>query len=346
MRGMSGVRPDDRDAEGAASHGRPRPREAGAIGGAPSPRRAALTIAGAEAGSVEDRLTRIEARIAELAHLVEGLARRFDTSPGVRTVPLGGDVAMVRLVNGQRIFVDPRDIHVGQQLMMHGVWEQQFTGIIRRLIRRGQTCIDVGANYGYYSLLFARLAGAGGQIVAFEPNPFVFTLLQRSFAANGLNGAGMAAATAHQVALGAAPGEATLHFHPQSYGGGTVHPADALPEQDGLVSVAVRVATLDSYSIAPSRPIFLKIDTEGAEYAVLQGARATIAAAADLAMMIEFFPQFIARTLPVRDYLEFLRGLGLSFHLADAGRLVPAGDEAVLARGDCYLFLTKGPAPA
>src|SRR5262245_22362277 len=49
-----------------------------------------------------------------------------------------------------------------------------------RLIRRGDAVLDVGANTGYYTLLFSHLAGAHGRVHAFEPVPPTFALLSRN----------------------------------------------------------------------------------------------------------------------------------------------------------------------
>ena len=49
-----------------------------------------------------------------------------------------------------------------------------------RNVRRGMTAIDVGANFGYYSLLLAELVGAKGELIAVEPNPHAADFLRHS----------------------------------------------------------------------------------------------------------------------------------------------------------------------
>ena len=62
---------------------------------------------------------------------------------------------MVRLDGGQLMLVDMRDTGVGRAVMTHGVWEADNTSMMRKLVRPGTVCFDVGANYGYFALVMA-----------------------------------------------------------------------------------------------------------------------------------------------------------------------------------------------
>jgi len=91
-----------------------------------------------------------------------------------------------------------------------------------------------------------------------------------------------------EVALGAAPGEADLHFKMGDFGGGSLYTMAAVVQKANPSTVRVPIRTLDSYPIDLSRPIFMKIDSEGAEYSILQGGRRTIEGAGNLTLMMEF----------------------------------------------------------
>ena len=76
---------------------------------------------------------------------------------------------------------DPaQDLHVSRQLAEKGYWELYETQLILARLEPGQVFIDVGANVGYYAVLAAQQVGSEGQVVAFEPAPENFALLEKN----------------------------------------------------------------------------------------------------------------------------------------------------------------------
>ena len=79
------------------------------------------------------------------------------------------------------IFVhDERDRHVSRQLRESGIWEPYESRLLLDSLQPGAVFLDVGANLGYFSLLAADRVGPAGKVVAIEPDPANFLLLQRS----------------------------------------------------------------------------------------------------------------------------------------------------------------------
>ena len=79
------------------------------------------------------------------------------------------------------------------------------------------TAVDVGANLGYYTLLFAELVGPKGQVYAFEPVPYNASLLNRSVRANGYTNV-----IAVAKAVSNATGATTLHLNAGNFGNHTI----------------------------------------------------------------------------------------------------------------------------
>jgi FkbM family methyltransferase len=130
-------------------------------------------------------------------------------------------------------------------------------------VSTGQTVIDVGANVGIYTHAFAR---TGARVEAFEPQArWASVLRQYAKAAGNVR--------VHEVALGAAAGEGRLHV-PRS--NGALRPGHAsLQKTHGPADIeVVRTATLDSFEL--DRVSLVKIDVEGAEVCVLEGAVDTL----------------------------------------------------------------------
>jgi FkbM family methyltransferase len=138
--------------------------------------------------------------------------------------------------------------------------------ILRELVPRGGTAVDVGANEGFFAY---ALAGVADRVIAFEPNPDY-----AAFARWMLRGR----AEVLTLALADQPGRATFYV-PVSDEGMVLHLAGSLARAahaqfSHVQTYEVEVRTLDQFALTDVR--FIKADVEGSERAVLEGARQTI----------------------------------------------------------------------
>lgn len=78
---------------------------------------------------------------------------------------------LCRILGDILLFVDIYDYTIGPRLVLDGFWEAWVTLAIARYLKPGMWCVDVGANYGYYTLLMASICGPNGHVLACEPNP-------------------------------------------------------------------------------------------------------------------------------------------------------------------------------
>jgi tRNA G37 N-methylase Trm5 len=83
------------------------------------------------------------------------------------------------------LWANPSDQIITPFLKSERTWEPVETELLRKLIKPGDVVLDVGANIGYYAVLFGRWVGDGGWVIAVEPEPDNFSLLCRNLAANG-----------------------------------------------------------------------------------------------------------------------------------------------------------------
>jgi FkbM family methyltransferase len=147
--------------------------------------------------------------------------------------------------------------------ILNGTYEREQTRLFERHVRPGATVLDVGAHVGYYTLLSAVLAGPSGRVHSFEPNPQNADFLRRHVRINRLD-----SVRVEQAAVSDREGTARFDF---GTGSGTGHLADA-------GALEVRTLRLDDYCAQHAlAPAALKIDVEGAEMSVLQGARDMLA---------------------------------------------------------------------
>lgn len=146
--------------------------------------------------------------------------------------------------------------------------------ILQPIVPEDAVVIDVGANVGIYSLGLARLAHAG-HIHAFEPNPSVAEHLRENVRANGLTNV-----VVHQVAVSAMAGSMRFKENPSFTAGSrtTDNAAPMFNEVFAAGAIDVPSVTLDEVvrEAGLDRLDIIKIDTEGHEIDVLNGARETL----------------------------------------------------------------------
>lgn len=151
----------------------------------------------------------------------------------------------------------------------HGCWlgtyEARKLGLVASTLRPGDVLYDVGANVGLYTLLGSRAVGSEGNVFAFEPLPRNLALLQRHVE---LNRCGNVRVFPYALAAATGPDRFSAQLGPSM---GHLDPAGELAVD------AVRLDDLAATErLAP--PSVMKIDVEGAEAGVLQGAEALITA--------------------------------------------------------------------
>jgi len=162
---------------------------------------------------------------------------------------------------GAEFRVAPNDV-IGNELILKRFEWLQITAMLQACRElRPYAFIDIGANFGLYTCIVGRQCLAE-RLIAFEPNGAVIGRLQEHIALNEVAGVEI-----HQAAAGAAPHKAAL--------------ALGAPGFDALTSVVaarpdspqIDVVTLDETLGFAGRPLVFKIDVEGYELEVLQGAR-------------------------------------------------------------------------
>jgi FkbM family methyltransferase len=159
--------------------------------------------------------------------------------------------------------------HAEQQFWFAlGAYESETTAWLIANLRPGDTFLDVGANFGYFSLLASKYVGPTGRVFAFEPvASFADNIVEQLHLNDVLNG------TVERLAL--CDRCAELEFV-QEQNGANSHLASLKIEHaqsSPVAKVRVQGLTLDAYIARNDvNPDVIKIDVEGAEVDVLKGA--------------------------------------------------------------------------
>jgi FkbM family methyltransferase len=169
-----------------------------------------------------------------------------------------------------KFFAHHRDA-IGRHIAKYGTHEPLVTRWMAEFLNAAQAgiVIDIGANLGWHALHAARHRNVD-TVVAFEPDPFNAWLLERNLSVNGIDNV-----IVESRAVGAGPGAAQLHRYGRNNFG-----RHSLAADHGQGSRTVPVTDVDSALAAlgfGERPISLiKIDVEGYEPAVIDGAMQTL----------------------------------------------------------------------
>lgn len=179
---------------------------------------------------------------------------------------LGDGVMLCRALGRYKMYVASDDVGFGAHLMLDGTWEAWLTVFMARRLRQGMRVVDVGANHGYYTVMFADLVGPAGRVAAIEPGPRTASLLRQTVTVNGFDDR----VTIFEVAATDAD-DAILVLSSPSH-----EPKNARivgDDQAGMPdTVSVVGARLDTLLHDWPRVDFIKVDVEGAEEAMLAGA--------------------------------------------------------------------------
>jgi FkbM family methyltransferase len=169
-----------------------------------------------------------------------------------------------------RLLFNKNDRYIGKSLELYGEFSEGEVELFRQVIQPGAFVVEAGANIGTHTLFFARHVGRAGAVIAFEPQRIVFQCLCANMALNSVTNV-----QCRQQAVGSRAGEIQVPIlepsREQNYGGLSLE--GGRPRE--VSGEPTPVVTIDSLNLA--RCGLIKVDVEGMERAVLEGAAKTIA---------------------------------------------------------------------
>ena len=181
------------------------------------------------------------------------------------TLPLAPESFVAQLPSGGEIELRYRD-QIGLSTLLNGAFEAAEVATLAGLVRPGTTVVDAGANVGVFTVPLARSVGAEGTVLAFEPTEETAEQLRRNVLRNGLSNVKVI-----KSALGARRGTTMLRVEADGA-------FNSIAGEGGESGRLVDVERLDDVWEGSGRPPVsaVKIDVEGFELEVLQGAEAML----------------------------------------------------------------------
>ena len=207
----------------------------------------------------------------------------------MNAVYLGNNRAIAKTQFGSKIFVDTRDLSLAPHLLLDGMWESWITEAVAAVVQ-GSVFVDAGANFGWYSLVADHAKAR--RILAYEPNPEIFKLLQDTMMVNGIQ------AELRQAAVGDESTRLNLQLNKELMGSTKLSPEslDYDPELHQPSGLSVEVVRLDDElsKVFEQEPhlraatLVLKVDVEGFEPRAILGAAETLKAHENCTAFVEY----------------------------------------------------------
>ena len=223
-----------------------------------------------------------------------------------------------------RFWCDLRN-SLAREVFFLGHYEAQETLLLPALLSKGATCVDVGAHWGYFSLIAAARVGASGRVIAVEADPRVFATLQRTLSLNpGL------AVEAVQVAAAAEPGTLVLNGYDER---GDNWGISSVATSQGGAAFEVQAERLDDLldRSGVGEVGLLKMDIEGAEVLALRGCKRSLREQRIRSLLLELHPpQIAALQSTVHELIGDLRRNG--YHLWAVDHSLRATRESAYGR--------------
>ena len=224
-------------------------------------------------------------------------------------------------VNGCMMRMPPENVGIGIQ----GFSEKHVTDFFKSRIKPGMTVVDVGANIGYYTLLFAQLVGKNGRVYAFEPEPTNIRYLKRNLQLNHYDNV-----IVIEKAVSDRCGATTLFLSPDNPGGHSLSPVA------GQDTINVEVVTLDDvFRNRDVRVDFIKMDIEGHEYFAIQGMYRLLCCSETVSLVMEYSPQILQQgCVDAEKMLDLLAKMGFRFYSIARRVIAQSMDDLVRSGRD------------
>ena len=253
------------------------------------------------------------------------IARQLSaTVRAVRSVLGKSDRAMVKR-RGIRWSLDLNE-GIDFSIYLIGSFEPRTLGLYQKIVKPGQTVLDIGANVGSHTLPLAKLVGNSGRVVAFEPTDFAYGKLVVNIALNSELSQRIVPMQSMLVA------DSQARLEPALFSSWPLeNSSDLHQEHKGRLmdTSGASVVTLDDAAdrLELSSVDFLKIDVDGYEYDVLKGGLRTLRIHKP-SIIMEFAP-YLIKLEEFCGMVELLQKIGYRFQDANSLRQLP-GDAYAL----------------
>jgi FkbM family methyltransferase len=270
--------------------------------------------------------------VEKLARETQELARKLERRRSAAYV--GDNLAVTRVLDRFIMYVDTRDLGVAPHILLDGEWEPHLTKVLSDLIKPKMTVVDVGANFGYYTLLAASLVTSEGRVYAFEPNPSTFKILSNNVGANWYG----EWVRCFQCAILDVAKEVELFAGTSFVGASSIFLTEFVGEDYRRVRVPAK--PLDEIVTGPVD--VMKIDAEGSEPFVFEGMKRVLENSPNIKIVMEVNVAALHQAgIDPKTFLDKLAGLGFEAQFLTHYGTIEPPDQRVLVGPITNLLLSR-----
>jgi len=250
-----------------------------------------------------------------------------------------GNEKMLIKVHEMPFYIRPTPSSIQEYILQP--FEPYTTELFLRALKPGAVVLDIGAQFGYYSLLAAKIVGPTGRVFAFEPVPSNFEILKKNIEINNFT----SIIRPIRKAAGDKRGIVSIYLYKHSDSHGMFrHPKATVKE-----TLSIECITIDEFleENAINAVNIIKMDIEGYEPYALEGMKQIIFKSSNLILFTELVPGFLRLAgVKPEDYLKQLEKLGFDVQLIDEhSHCLKPVTEDFLTKGDAFrhanLYCTK-----
>jgi FkbM family methyltransferase len=200
--------------------------------------------------------------ILNASQLLENSSKKNTTL--VRKGPENRDLYLTK--EGHYFWLDKK-VYLDRCIIDSGVFEPTSTALVKKIVKKGDVVLDIGANIGYYSVLLSKIVGEKGKILCFEPTSCYQKTLNLNLSANKISNVEV-----YRFGLSDEKKKLTIYIGECS---ATMHPAG---NNSTGVTEEIELLTLDEFIMDSNlkRIDFIKIDVDGHEPLFFNGAWRTL----------------------------------------------------------------------
>jgi len=189
------------------------------------------------------------------------------------------------------------DKGIGRDLALDGIREPESVNEIKKILKKGNVVVEIGANIGYYALVESKIVGNTGKVYAIEPHPENINSLKKNIKINKYENIEV-----YSIAIGEVNGVAKMNVSTHS----NLHSLFIRNFDHIIKSMKINVITLDNFLKNKRFPNLIRMDLEGYEYNILKGMKKILKAKKPLILFIELHPHLLdyKKTLNVLKTLK------------------------------------------
>lgn len=248
---------------------------------------------------------------------------------------------------GFPIVVDKRDGVVAQSIIQTGLWEKNISEILNKLVKKGDIVVEIGSNYGYHTISLGKIVGKKGKVYGYEANKDLCrNILNKNIVLNDLTDNVIISCTAvsdqEQTNVKFFTGFSNLggsfiagkNFNLTNFNQNELY--------KDWEAKTVNTITLDQDLKYLKNIDILRMDSEGSELAIINGAYNLISSSKDIKIIMEWSTAMLSNFGNVETLLNKLESDSFNFYLINHnGTLTKKTKSEMLVLPHCDVVIAR-----